>query len=224
MRKSYTAEFKAKVALEAVTGEWSLSELASRYEIHPNQIGQWRKALLAGLPEVFSEKRQRQAQDGEVEKARLYEEIGRLKMELDWVKKKLRGWTVAARRAAVDPADEVLSIGRQCELLGLSRSGYYYQPQPVSAEDLVCMRQMDETFTKYPFFGSRRLRDELTAQGHRLGRDHVRRLMRVMGLEAIYPKKRLSLANPEHRIYPYLLRDLAIVRPDQVWCSDISAP
>jgi len=88
MRTRYPAEFKAKVALEAVKGERSLSELASRYEVHPNQIGQWRKALLAGLPEVFSEKRHRQAQDDEAEKARLYEEIGRLKVELDWLKKK----------------------------------------------------------------------------------------------------------------------------------------
>lgn len=88
MRKSYPSQFKAKVALEAVKGERSLSELASKYEVHPNQIGQWRKSLLLGLPEVFSEKRQRKEQDGEVEKARLYEEIGRLKMELDWLKKK----------------------------------------------------------------------------------------------------------------------------------------
>lgn len=87
MRKSYPSQFKAKVALEAVKGERSLSELASKYEVHPNQIGQWRKSLLLGLPEVFSEKRQRKEQDGEVEKARLYEEIGRLKMELDWLKK-----------------------------------------------------------------------------------------------------------------------------------------
>ena len=88
MRKSYTADFKAQVALEAVKGERSLSELASRYEVHPNQIGQWRKALLAGVREVFSDKRQRKEQDGEAEKARLYEEIGRLKVELDWLKKK----------------------------------------------------------------------------------------------------------------------------------------
>ena len=88
MRKSYTAEFKAKVALEAVRGDRSLSELAARYEVHPTQIGQWRKALLEGLPEVFSDKRRRKDIDGEREKARLYEEIGRLKVELDWLKKK----------------------------------------------------------------------------------------------------------------------------------------
>ena len=88
MRKSYSTAFKAKVDLEAVKGDRSLTELSSRYEVHPNQIGQWRKALLAGLPEVFSDKRRRQDEDAEVEKARLYEGIGRLKVELDWLKKK----------------------------------------------------------------------------------------------------------------------------------------
>jgi putative transposase len=84
------------------------------------------------------------------------------------------------------------------------------------------MRLLDEVFTKRPYFGSRRLRDELASQGYPIGRDHVRRLMGQMGLEAIYPKKRLSLQNKEHRVYPYLLRGLLIVRPDQVWCSDIT--
>jgi len=129
---------------------------------------------------------------------------------------------VEPRRAAVEPDHEVLSIARQCELLGLSRSGYYYRPVGVSDEDLACMRIMDEVFTKRPYFGSRRLRDELAERGHPVGRDHVRRLMRLMGLEAIYPKKRLSLKNGAHKVYPYLLRGLAIGRPDQVWCSDIT--
>ena len=122
----------------------------------------------------------------------------------------------------VEPGDEALSIGRQCALLGLSRSAYYYRPRAVSEEDLQCMRRMDETFTKRPYFGSRRLRDDLVVHGHAIGRDHVRRLMRRMGLEAIYPKKRLSRPNTAHPVYPYLLRDVAIVRPDQVWCSDIT--
>ena len=122
----------------------------------------------------------------------------------------------------MEPDHEVLSIARQCELLGLSRSGYYYRPVGVSDEDLACMRIMDEVFTKRPYFGSRRLRDELAQRGHPVGRDHVRRLMGLMGLEAIYPKKRLSLRNGAHKVYPYLLRGLAIGRPDQVWCSDIT--
>jgi putative transposase len=122
----------------------------------------------------------------------------------------------------VEPSQETIPLVRQCELLGLARSTYYYRPQGVSEEDLACMRLMDETFTKRPYFGSRRLRDELAAEGHPMGRDHVRRLMRLMGLEAIYPKRRLSVRNADHKVYPYLLRGLAIDRVDQVWCSDIT--
>jgi transposase-like protein len=88
MRKTYSADFKAKVALESVKGDKSLAELAAKYEVHPTQIGQWRKVLLSGLSEVFSDKRQKQDENTEEEKARLYEEIGRLKIELDWLKKK----------------------------------------------------------------------------------------------------------------------------------------
>jgi transposase-like protein len=88
MRRNFTAEFKARCALEAIRGERSLSELASKYEVHPNQIRQWKKMLLAGVPEVFSDKRRRKEESDEGEKARLYEEIGRLKVELDWLKKK----------------------------------------------------------------------------------------------------------------------------------------
>ncbi len=84
------------------------------------------------------------------------------------------------------------------------------------------MRILDEVFTKRPYFGSRRLRDELAARGHPIGRHHVRRLMRLMGLEAIYPKRRLTVRNGAHKVYPYLLRNLAIIRPDQVWCTDIT--
>ena len=88
MRKSYTTSFKAKVALEAIKGDKSLSELAAKYEVHPNQISQWKKTLLAGLPEVFSDKRRKKEKRAEDETARLYEEIGRLKIERDWLKKK----------------------------------------------------------------------------------------------------------------------------------------
>jgi putative transposase len=131
-------------------------------------------------------------------------------------------YDVASLCRLVDASHESISISRQCELLGISRSGYYYRPAAISEDDLQRMRIMDETFTKWPFYGSRRLRDELSVYGYPACRDHVRRLMRLIGLEAIYPKPRLSLANTSHKVYPYLLRDLVISHPDHVWCVDIT--
>ena len=122
----------------------------------------------------------------------------------------------------VDKKHPEISVGRQCALLGISRSAYYYKPMPVRAKDLRRMRIIDEVFTKRPFYGARRLQDELNARGDSVGRAHVSRLMRTMGIEAIYPKPRLSTKDAENRVYPYLLRDLNIVRPDQVWCVDIT--
>ena len=122
----------------------------------------------------------------------------------------------------VEPGHAELSIKRQCELLDLSRAAYYYQPLPVSEEDVELMRLIDEEYTRHPFYGSRSLRNYLEKQGHGVCRDRVRRLMALMGIEAVYPRKRLSLRNKAHKVYPYLLRNLEIVRPDQVWCVDVT--
>jgi len=130
--------------------------------------------------------------------------------------------TTEQKRAAVEPENRQVSIGRQCELLGISRAAYYYRPWPVSYENLLIMRLLDEEYTRHPFYGARRLSDWVSRQGHPAGREKVGRLMKEMGIEAIYPKKPLSLKNKEHKIYPYLLRTLKINRPDQVWCSDIT--
>jgi putative transposase len=126
-------------------------------------------------------------------------------------------------RRLVEDGHPQLSVRRQCELLGLCRSSLYYQPARDSAENLRLMRQIDEEYTAHPFYGSRKMTVWLReVQGEQVNRKRVRRLMRVMGLEAIYPKPRLSLAGRGHRIYPYLLRDVAIERPDQVWSADIT--
>jgi len=113
-------------------------------------------------------------------------------------------------------------VRRQCELLGLNRSSWYYEPAPETAENLRLMRLIDEEYTAHPFFGSRRLTVRLIGQGEEVNRKRVQRLMRLMGLEAIYPKPKLSAAGRGHRIYPYLLRDVKVVRPDQVWSTDIT--
>jgi len=113
-------------------------------------------------------------------------------------------------------------VRRQCELLGLNRSSLYYVPAPESPANLRLMRLIDRQYTACPFYGSRRMTAWLTSQGEEVNRKRVQRLMRVMGLEAIYPRPKLSAAGRGHRIYPYLLRDLPITRPDQVWGADIT--
>ena len=126
------------------------------------------------------------------------------------------------RRAMVVRGHPALSLSRQCRLLVIGRSSLYYEPKEESAETLALMRRIDELFLKYPFYGARRMALHLRREGVRIGRRRAGRLMRLMGLEAIYRAPRTSDPHPEHRVYPYLLRGLAIERPDHVWCSDIT--
>lgn len=127
-----------------------------------------------------------------------------------------------ARRALVDRDDPDLPVTAQCQLLKVARSTLYYQPTPVDPDDLALMRRMDELYTKWPFYGSRRMVAALRQDDLNVNRKRVRRLMRVMGLETIYQKPNISKGHPDHKVYPYLLRGLAIERPNQVWCADIT--
>ena len=115
-----------------------------------------------------------------------------------------------------------ISLLLQCKILKISRSSLYYTPVGFNAETLELMRQMDKSFTQYRFFGSRPIAAYFSRKGYHVGRHRVRRLMKVMGLEAIYKRPNTSKKHPENRIYPYLLRNMQITRPNQVWCADIS--
>ena len=126
------------------------------------------------------------------------------------------------RLALVDHDDPVLPVVAQCRLLKVARSTLYYRPAPVSADDLAVMRRMDELYLASPFYGSRRMAAVLRREGWAVNRKRVQRLMRVMGLEAIYQKPNTSRKHPDHKVYPYLLRGLIIDRPNQVWCADIT--
>jgi len=128
----------------------------------------------------------------------------------------------ADRLAMIARPHPQFSITEQCALLKAPRSTLYYRPKPVSDEDLALMRRIDEIYTKWPFYGSRRMVAELRGEGHDVNRKRVRRLMRLMGMEAIYQKPNTSRKHPSHKIYPYLLGKLAIERPNQVWCADIT--
>jgi putative transposase len=122
----------------------------------------------------------------------------------------------------VDRAHPEISVRRQCELLGVNRTTLYYEPLGESAENLLLMRLLDEKYTKTPFFGSRRMAAWLESVGHKVDRKRVARLMRKLGVEAVYPKPRLSQPAEGHRIYPYLLRETKIERVNQVWSTDIT--
>ena len=115
-----------------------------------------------------------------------------------------------------------LSLSRQCRILSIGRSSLYYAPKGESVENLTLMRRIDELFLKYPFYGSRQMARQLRREGMAVGRHRVRRLMRLMGLEAIYRAPKTSVPHPEHRVYPYRLKGLTIDRPDRVWCADIT--
>jgi putative transposase len=122
----------------------------------------------------------------------------------------------------IEPEHGRLSIGRQCALVSISRSAFYYQPAGETPLNLALMRLIDEVFLETPWYGSRQMARHLRRQGYEVGRMRVRRLMAKMGLTPIYQKPRTTIPHPEHRAYKYLLRGLVIDRPNQVWCSDIT--
>jgi putative transposase len=126
------------------------------------------------------------------------------------------------RRALVDRGDEGLSVRRQCALLGLARSGIYRPRAPANDDDLALMRRIDDLFTAWPFLGSRRLALMLSSEERPVNRKRLQRLMRRMGIAALGPKPRTAKPAPGHKIFPYLLRNLAIERPNQVWAADIT--
>ena len=130
---------------------------------------------------------------------------------------------MAAKRAIVEPDHQELTISAQCELLELPRASYYRTPQPQSEENLMLMQLIDEEYTRHPSKGSRSLRDFLRQRGHNVNRKRVKRLMNLMGIASLAPqKKKTTIPAKGHKIYPYLLRNLDIVRPDQVWSSDLT--
>jgi len=122
----------------------------------------------------------------------------------------------------VEPTNENISIANQCRVLKINRSTFYYKKKPVNPENLDLMRLIDEQYLEHPSFGSRSMRRHLEKKGYEINRKRVQRLMRQMGIEAIYPKPRTSIPNTEHKIYPYLLRKMNINAPNKVWATDIT--
>nr|WP_245513710.1 IS3 family transposase [Antarcticimicrobium luteum] len=220
-RNQYAPEFKAKVALEALKGEQTVAELASRFGVHPTMIHTWKRALLEGASGVFERGGRKAPEIDEEQVKELHAKIGELAVANDFLSRKLKP-DRQVRRKMVEPANPDLSIGKQCKLLSISRSSFYYQPKGETALNLMLMRQIDEQFLETPFFGVRQMTWHLRNDGHLVNEKRIRRLMRLMGLMPIYQKPNTSRAAKGHKTYPYLLRGLRVTRPNQVWAADIT--
>jgi putative transposase len=213
-RRNHTPAFKAKVALAAVRGDKTLAELAQQFDIHPNQITQWKAQLLDGAAGVFGPEARGERAGPAADLTVLHAKIGELTLENDF----LAGQGGFAERKAMIDRSHDLPITKQ--VLNVSRGSVYYLPRAPSTADLALMRRIDELHLDFPFAGSRMLRDLLTAEGFRTGRRHVATLMKRMGIQAVYRKPNTSKPAPGHKIYPYLLRDLPVTH--QVWAMDLT--
>ncbi|WP_374728541.1 MULTISPECIES: IS3 family transposase [Caballeronia] len=219
-RRTHSPAFKAKVALAALKGDKTLAELAQQFDVHPNQITDWKKQLQERVADVFDAGNSAPAAPP-VDVKVLHAKIGQLTLENDFLGKRAQQGGTAERKAMID-RDHALPVTQQARLVGISRSSAYYQSRGVSEADLKLMRRIDELHLEHPFAGARMLARLLRREGIKVGRRHVSTLMKRMGVEALYRKPNTSRKHAAHRIWPYLLRNRKIDRANQVWALDTS--
>nr|WP_087671244.1 MULTISPECIES: IS3 family transposase [Caballeronia] len=219
-RRTHSPAFKAKVALAALKGDKTLAELAQQFDVHPNQITDWKKQLQERVADVFDAGNSAPAAPP-VDVKVLHAKIGQLTLENGFFRKRAQQGGTAERKAMID-RDHALPVTQQARLVGISRSSAYYQSRGVSEADLKLMRRIDELHLEHPFAGARMLARLLRREGIKVGRRHVSTLMKRMGVEALYRKPNTSRKHAAHRIWPYLLRNRKIDRANQVWALDTS--
>ena len=220
-RWNHTPDFKAKVALAALKGDKTLADLAQQFDVHPNQITQWKAQRQEGAAGVFGSEARTDAAAPPIDLKSLHAKIGELALENDFFVRCAQQGRPAERKAMINREHD-LPIASQAKALNISRGSVYYLPRPIPPADLAIMSRMDELHLDFPFADSRMLRDLLNADGIEIGCRHVTTLMNRMGIEALYRRPNTPKPAPGHKIGPYLLRNLAVTRPNQVWAMDIT--
>lgn len=237
--KNFTAEYKTKVVLELLESEETISQLSKKYEITPKTIQNWKKQFLSNASMAFEpakvvseykiEIEELKSQNDELAKA-----LGKATVERDWALGKLNGLDIVNKKSLVDSKLKKLPMARQCELLNINRSLLYYQPQIMSLYNKKIMDKIDEIYTDNPDYGYRYIYKSLLEEGFNIGRDRTLKYMSIMGIEALYPKKKrsVSMQNKAHKIYPYLLdpywqksngnRSVYVSKSNEVWSGDIT--
>lgn len=226
-KQTYSPNEKAKFVLEALRGERTINEIAAEHNIHPNMLSKWKREAENNLYTLFqdnSTKERKEKKEREAELDRLYSQIGKLTTQNEWLKKNLvTELSIPERRMLIDMDGIELPVSTQAMLLGLNRTSLYYRSVAPSKEDLNIKLHIDKIHTAHPEYGYRRIswwlnnRDNILIN-HKAVLNH----MHEMGIQAIYPRQNTSKPNLSNKVYPYLLKDLKIDHPDQVWSIDIT--
>ncbi|ACL76520.1 IS3 family transposase [Ruminiclostridium cellulolyticum] len=227
-RRTFTPEQKTKIVLEVLKEAQTLTEIAAKYEIQPNQLTRWKSEFIKNANRAFSDDADETEQLKQVHEAQideLHRQIGQLTVERNWLKKKLNNSASRqSRQSMVDKKHKKLTITRQCQLLGLNRSTLYYQPhEPDRSEEYRIKWLIDEIYTRDSSLGYRRMTHILHRDhGININKKRTRRYMREMNIYGICPGPNLSKRGRLKYVHPYLLRGLTIDRPNQVWSVDIT--
>jgi len=235
-RKTYTADFKAKVVLEVLEAEQTINEISSKYELLPANVKNWKKLFLENMSLAFDKStvvKEYKEKIETLEKSndQLAKKVGNLSVEKDFLMEKLQSLVSSKSRKTFVDTKHNLSINKQCKLLQIAKSTLYYEPfKRFSSDwDLKFLNKLNDIYSEFPYYGTRRLVTALGNEGFHVGRKLVKSAMAYIGIKAIYPKHKTTKANKEHYKYKYLLKEfkndnnqVIIEKPNQVWSTDIT--
>ena len=235
-KKTYSADFKAKVVLELLSEGSTLNQIASKYEITQQSLLSWKKQFLENASQAFesskmSSEYKKEIQELQATNDKLAKALGNTTIERDWAVKKLESLDLLSKKSLIDIQAQNLSLSKQCKLVGISRTCLYYKPKPISALNLRILNAMDEIYTDNPDYGYRYIHKQLIEDGFAVGKHRVLKYMKILGIEAVHPKpkKLTSIRDHEHKIYPYLLsryhnnnKQVTVNESNEVWSGDIT--
>ena len=235
-RKIYSADFKAKLVLEILEGEKTINEIASKYEMTPKNLINWKKQFLENMSLAFDKSavvKEYKAEIDTLQKSNddLAKKVGNLIVEKDFLEGKLVSLVSSKERKFLVDTKLDLSLNKQCKLLHVNKSSLYYQPtKPFSTDgNIRLLDAINNIYSDFPSYGYRRIHAQLIKDGYNIGKKFVKKAMKYMGIEALYPKPNTTVANKEHYKYPYLLKDfrdyagrIVIEKTNQVWSTDIT--
>ena len=235
-RKSYSAEFKARLVLEVLEGEKTINEIASAYEIIPKNLINWKQQFLENMSLAFDKSAVVREYKDEIESLQksndeLAKKVGNLTIEKDFLEGKLVSLVSSKERKTLVDIKHDLSLNKQCKLLHVSKSALYYQStKPFGTDgEVKLLVAINNIYSDFPSYEYRRIHSQLLKDRHSIGKKFVKKAMKYMGIEALYPKPKTTTANKEHYKYAYLLKEfrdyagrVVIERTNQVWSTDIT--